>query len=364
VRKRKGREGEKPAKQHRIAFSLRSLRKTLRSLREMPFELRNSSDNSLINSNKVTTEDIGKGKHTDGSIDGTQHFSFPFGEIQMSQWILDGIRITYSEYEFKDYVTLDWKGDFELVTMYFNLKGKFSLRGNGMTSPIELDSNQHNMFYGQSAEGKMHVEELSMKSFMVQLTKEKFYSIANEGNDALKQFIENMLSGKTVTFSEKNLDIDFPIQNCINTILKCNYEEPLKKMFLYSKVIELLVFQVESYNRLFDPKVRYIKTDYDKERILFAKDYLVKNLETPPSLTELSRIAGINEFKLKRGFKEVFGQTVFGYLTDVRMELAKNDLLEKQKSITEIAFELGFSSVQHFSNAFKKKYGMAPRGVK
>ena len=135
-------------------------------------------------------------------------------------------------------------------------------------------------------------------------------------------------------------------------------------MFLYSKVIELLVFQVESYNRLFDPKVRYIKTDYDKERILFAKDYLVKNLETPPSLTELSRIAGINEFKLKRGFKEVFGQTVFGYLTDVRMELAKNDLLEKQKSITEIAFELGFSSVQHFSNAFKKKYGMAPRGVK
>ena len=210
----------------------------------------------------------------------------------------------------------------------------------------------------------MYVEELSMKSFMVQLTKEKFYSIANEGNDALKQFIENMLSGKTVTFSEKNLDIDFPIQNCINSILKCTFEEPLKKMFLYSKVIELLVFQVESYNRLFDPKVRYIKTDYDKERILFAKDYLVKNLETPPSLTELSRIAGINEFKLKRGFKEVFGQTVFGYLTDVRMELAKNDLLEKQKSITEIAFELGFSSVQHFSNAFKKKYGMAPRGVK
>ena len=83
-----------------------------------------------------------------------------------------------------------------------------------------------------------------------------------------------------------------------------------------------------------------------------------------PAGTELSRIAGINEFKLKRGFKEVFGQTVFGYLNDERMDLAKSDLLEKQKSITEIAFELGFSSVQHFSNAFKKKFGVSPRGVK
>ena len=294
----------------------------------MPFELRNSSD-----------------------------------RIQTLEWILDGIRITHSEYEFNDYVTLDWKGDFELVTMFFNLKGKFSFPGNDIIAPIVLDSNQHNIFYGQNAEGRMHVEELSMKSFMVQLTKEKFYSIVNSENDAIKRFTENMLAGNTVALSEKNLDIDFQIQNCINSILKCNYEEPLKKIYLYSKVIELLVFQLESYNRLFDPKARYIKTDYDKERILFAKDYLVKNLETPPSLTELSRIVGINEFKLKRGFKEVFGQTVFGYLNDLRMELAKNDLLEKQKSITEIAFELGFSSVQHFSNAFKKKFGVAPRGV-
>ena len=101
-----------------------------------------------------------------------------------------------------------------------------------------------------------------------------------------------------------------------------------------------------------------------RERILFARDYLLKNIDYPPTLTELANIAGINVFKLKRGFKETFGQTVFEYLAETRLELAKNDLLHTEKSVTEIAFELGYSSLQHFSGAFKKRFGVAPGGVR
>jgi AraC-like DNA-binding protein len=88
------------------------------------------------------------------------------------------------------------------------------------------------------------------------------------------------------------------------------------------------------------------------------------NLETPPTLSELARIVGINEYKLKRGFKETFGNTVFGYLGDARLEMAKNDLLENKKSVSDISAELGYSSVQHFSNAFKKKFGLSPGKLK
>jgi AraC family transcriptional activator of pyochelin receptor len=134
-------------------------------------------------------------------------------------------------------------------------------------------------------------------------------------------------------------------------------------MFFFSKSIEMLVLQAESFNKLLYKKSLYIKNDYDKERILFARDYLIKHIERPPTLTQLSKIAGINEYKLKRGFKETFNQTAFEYLSDVRLETAKNDLLDKTKSITEIAFELGYSSLQHFSAAFKKKFGVAPSKV-
>lgn len=131
-------------------------------------------------------------------------------------------------------------------------------------------------------------------------------------------------------------------------------------MFLFSKAIEILVLQAESYNQLLSPIKIYAKTDYDKERLVYARDYLIQHMEVPPSLTQLARVAGINEYKLKRGFKEMFGTTVFSYLAESRLELAKIDLLEAQKSVTEIAFELGYSSVQHFSAAFKKKFGVAP----
>ncbi|HBB92371.1 MAG TPA: hypothetical protein DC042_11800 [Bacteroidales bacterium] len=108
-------------------------------------------------------------------------------------------------------------------------------------------------------------------------------------------------------------------------------------------------------------KVSCIRKEYDRERLLFARDYLIRHVENPPSLSELSRLAGINEFKLKNGFKELFGQPVFAWLADFRLDTARKELMKQSRPITEIAFELGFSSPQHFSTAFKKKYGVSPR---
>ncbi|WP_367331679.1 helix-turn-helix domain-containing protein [Sphingobacterium multivorum] len=146
--------------------------------------------------------------------------------------------------------------------------------------------------------------------------------------------------------------------------MNCNYTADLKKLFFLSKTIELLVLQAESFNTIQHSNSDYLKYDHDRERIIFARDYLVKNMESPPSLIELAKIAGLNEYKLKRGFKEVFHQTAFSYLSDLRLELAKNQLLEGKKSVTEIAFEMGYCSLQHFSTAFKKKFAVSPSQVK
>ena len=107
-------------------------------------------------------------------------------------------------------------------------------------------------------------------------------------------------------------------------------------------------------------KVTFIKKEYDRERIRFARDYLIRHMENPPSLAELSRLAGINEFKLKNGFKELIGLPVFAWLADYRLETARNELMKNCKTVTEIAFELGYSSPQHFSTAFKRKFGVPP----
>jgi AraC family transcriptional regulator, transcriptional activator of the genes for pyochelin and ferripyochelin receptors len=122
----------------------------------------------------------------------------------------------------------------------------------------------------------------------------------------------------------------------------------------------LLVLQAEISNLALMPAYHYLKSAHDKECIIYAQQYLMKHVESPPSLSQLSKIVGINEYKLKRGFKEMFNNTVFGYLAEARLELAKNDLLETDKKVNEIASDLGYCSVPHFSHAFKKKFGFSP----
>jgi len=124
---------------------------------------------------------------------------------------------------------------------------------------------------------------------------------------------------------------------------------------------ELLILQQKCILEAESSKPVFVKNEYDKKRIIFARGYLLTHLDAPPSLPELVALAGINEFKLKRGFSELFNHSVFGYLADVRLQMARTALKQKQKSISQIAFESGFVSLQHFSAAFKKKYGVPPR---
>lgn len=324
----------------------------------MGFEIKNTSGDSLFGLDFTQKNFEEKGFQAV-----PMDLSLPFGHVKAMQWLFDGIRMSFTESIFNDPVTLDWKGDTEMITMNFNLQGRISIIDKSMPRAFELSANQHNIFYGKEAEGQLKAGDKRMTSFLIQLSKKTFLNIASDGNDALKRFSDNVACGRSIAFSDTNLSIDLSLQNCINAILNCNYSNSLKRIYFFSKSIELLVLQAEAFDRLGNNKKRYIKNSYDKERILHARDYLLQHMENPPALNELSRIAGINEYKLKKGFKEIFNRTVFEYLAENRLEMARKHLLDRSKPITEIAFELGYSSVQHFSAAFRKKFGVSPRKI-
>jgi AraC-like DNA-binding protein len=325
----------------------------------MGFELKNDAEDSVFKQN-----------FNEQSFDANElraeafNVNTPYGMMNASTWFFDGIKISYAASELTQTAELDWVGDTELVTMHFNLQGKISLVDKDLPQAFELADNQHNMFYGKQAQGKMKLEGTSMRSFLIQFSRASFFNIAKDGNDAIKRFADNVASSNAAAFSEKNLEIDARLEQCIQAILNCQYADPLKRMFFFSKTMEMLVLQAEAFDRSFNNKPYYIKSDYDRERILYVRDYLLEHIDAPPTLTELSRKAGLNEYKLKKAFKETFDKTVFEYLSDVRLETAKNDLLESKKTVTEIAFALGYSSLQHFSMAFKKKFGVSPNKMK
>ncbi|WP_414620437.1 helix-turn-helix transcriptional regulator [Calothrix sp. CCY 0018] len=152
------------------------------------------------------------------------------------------------------------------------------------------------------------------------------------------------------------------MQVALQQILQCPYEKITKKIFLESKILELMALLIEQTQQ---PKLTKTCSQKfnseDLERLHYAKEILQRGFENPPSLIELAHQVGLNDYKLKLGFREVFQTTVFGYLQDYRMELAKRLLAERTISVQQVARKVGYAHAGYFSAAFKRKYGVNPK---
>lgn len=102
----------------------------------------------------------------------------------------------------------------------------------------------------------------------------------------------------------------------------------------------------------------------DVNRIYEARDALVEAFQRPPSIPQLARRVGINQTKLKAGFKSVFGMTMFDFISKCRMERASELLAQGDLTIAEVAFAVGYDYPANFTYAFKRFYGHVPRQLK
>ncbi len=125
-----------------------------------------------------------------------------------------------------------------------------------------------------------------------------------------------------------------------------------------SQVIELLSHH---FNQLAEVETKEnIVRKKEIDKLYHAKEILLQQIDTPPSLTELSKLSGLNSFKLKTGFKELFGLPVYKYLRDVRLNKAFELLETKDMNIQEVACFVGYDSLSSFSNAYYHKFGFRP----
>lgn len=293
--------------------------------------------------------------------------SLPFAEITTKEWCFDGIRMAHSDWTFHRMEPIEYSGSVknEVVTLFFNLNGvvRTSHQGPAQMENFELGNYQHNLFYSSNSNGSFESKKKKLSTFMIQFALPTFARITRNSNDVLDRFSQKIVEGRPIALAKNNLLLTNEMYGAINSIIQCKYEKGLKRMYYLSKCVELLVLQADAFDSLEKDKGLAIKSSYDTECIFYAKEYLMQNIASPPSLIQLSKICGLNEFKLKKGFKEIFGQTVFGFLSDKRLELARMDVLERTRPISEIAYELGYSSPQHFSLAFKKKFGVSPNVI-
>ncbi|KAA6300283.1 MAG: Regulatory protein PchR [Candidatus Ordinivivax streblomastigis] len=175
----------------------------------------------------------------------------------------------------------------------------------------------------------------------------------------MEAYYRRFLAGETFNIAAQNR-LASPKLYCISSdLLTCNAMGNAAAIYRDAKILELLSVVFAQLSDKPENKTICLRP-CDKERLVQAKDILLENFLAPPSLRKLALEVGTNEFKLKAGFKELFGNTVFGILFDYRMNKAVSYLHDTQKSIQEIANLVGYEHYTHFSMAFKRKYGITP----
>jgi len=287
------------------------------------------------------------------------------GTMTSTIWHCDDIRLGHAVSKFTDYVSVPASNhNNDVIRLHFGLKGNYSFSYQQLDRSFHLLGGHHNMMYSKDFDIEIQNRTLEIETFGVQFPKEMFINFTQNANDILKRFSDSIVNGRSVLLSECWGAIDNPIQQVIQQIIHCRYAGDLKKLFLLSKSIELLVLSAEASNAAENRKDIFIKKGTDKEKIIAVRDIINERLSSPPNLSEIAKMVGLNEYKLKKGFKETFGNTVFGYLAEQRLHLAQQYLRDTEKTAAEIAFELGYATPQHFNNAFKGKFGITPHSVR
>lgn len=282
----------------------------------------------------------------------------------MTDWYCDNIKLTHSKSKYQTQGIFSASNTSDVVRLHFGLKGNYEFSYKQLDESFDLIGGHHNIMYSDGFDIEVKNKTLEIETFGIQFPKERFLEFTQNANEQIKRFSDKILVGKSALLSQHWGTIDYSIESVIRQIMHSTYSNELEKMFLLSKSIELLVLSAESYSSSLHKKEKFVKNKSDKEKIIAVRDLINERLHCPPNLTEIAKTIGLNEYKLKRGFKEVFNNTVFGYLTEQRLNAALRYLQDTQQTSSEIAYLLGYATPQHFHNAFKKKFGYTPNSIR
>lgn len=278
----------------------------------------------------------------------------------LSEICFQGVRIHYGQFHTLKADSIHTTEDFSSIEMLFQLQGQSSQQSS---VSLDLADQQHNLSYRPYADFRSQFRAGSYHYVGVQLTETFFSRFADDDSPVLNRILTGVAQRSALTLLNRNLFITPALQAQLRQLTESNRSQPLKRLYLETTVLDLLRQQLEQAANESTKQSTTLKAS-DVDKILAVKTMLDSNPLESYSLWQLCRYAGLNDYKLKKGFRDVLGTTVFGYLNDLRMRYAHQLLRDTSQPIGEIACALGYSETHHFSDAFKRKFGCLPSQVR
>ncbi len=246
----------------------------------------------------------------------------------------------------------------DLIQFHFGIKGRAKFIFNQGRYALDLREEVSLFLYNPQKELPVHLE-IAPHSWVISvlISIKKFHSFFSEEAD----YIPFLSEGNKDKKYYKDDKISPSMAIALNQLFHFNLHQSIKKLYFKGKVYELLSLY---FNRAEDPNAEQCPFLIDEENVIKirkAKDIVIANMAEPPGLQELADQVGINLKKLKMGFKQIYGDSVYSFLFDYKMEYARKLLESGTYNVNEVGLRIGYSTASHFIAAFKKKFGTTPK---
>ncbi len=247
--------------------------------------------------------------------------------------------------------------DSSFVQFHFCSKGHSKFIFNEGRYALEVAEENSLLLYNTQIDLPLNLE-LNPNSWLVSvvMTIRKFHSLfSNEA--AYIPFLSPENKDKKYYTQE---GFSPAIAVILSQMMNYNLHRSLKSLYIRGKVYELisLYFNTSEDTNEHCP---FLVDEDNVRRIRQAKEIIISRMTEPPTLHELSEEIGLPLKKLKEGFKQVYGDSVFSFLFDYKMEYARKMLETAKYNVNEVGLKVGYSTASHFISAFKKKYGTTPK---
>lgn len=162
--------------------------------------------------------------------------------------------------------------------------------------------------------------------------------------------------------SRRNLPMTPALFTLLDEVSHCDARGVSRKLYLEAKGLELLARLSDTFEQAEEDSSPILSRS-DIDRLQRARALLLSRLDAPPSLPALARAVGLNEAKLKSGFRTLFGAPAYTYLRRARLQEAHRMLLGGELNVTEVAGRVGYENPSKFAAAFRKQFGASPSSV-
>jgi AraC-like DNA-binding protein len=248
--------------------------------------------------------------------------------------------------------------DSSYIQFHFCIKGLAAFMFNEGNYTLNIAEETSLLLYNPQRDLPIHLE-LKPHSWLVSLviSIKKFHSLFSDDANYVTFLTDDNKDKKYY----KDGKISPSMAVVLNQLISFNLNSSIKSLYFKGKAYELLSL---FFNRSEDADIEqcpFLVDEVNVAKLKKAKDIIIANMAEPPTLQELADDIGLSLKKLKEGFKQIYGDSVFSFLFDYKMEVARKLLESGDYNVNEVGLKVGYSTGSHFIAAFKKKFGTTPK---